>query len=458
MEILEKEVVGVLPDPFPSRMTLRRTTSGRLYILRTFLLMGKRCERAFVSGGCCSGDLGSCRHYSPPPQLQGKNQYAFLLIFSSWRPLNVLTTSLTSAVVSCLSRMSWFRQQADEGFPRMSEDVLHLYESSPDDWTSLSPPRPPFMTSANRSWSSITLSASSDHTLSDRERSPTTSMSAPMPPPLAKSASNRKLRRSPSGGDYPPTSSSQDVQDGHNDLILMRRPPPSAFKLPFQSHPGNPDPLPPRSLSRASLESLPSSAQCSRDDDPLPPNTPGVPQTPVSDVYRNSVAGNLAHESQTNLPRTSSTPSFRSPFLSPASRPSSTIWSPPIQPLYGAGGTPNASTNQLGPVKKFKPPMPSTMLSEKIADRDKSWLRGQKGDRPRLSWWLTALMWFIGLCAGAVKIYFDYKSIRILDDSQLCPVFTDNFDSLNLNDWTPDIQLSGFGYVFASPSVTAPLA
>lgn len=343
--------------------------------------------------------------------------------------------------------MSWFRQQAGEEFPRIPEDVLHLYESSPDDWTSLSPPRPPFMTSANRSWSSITLSASSDHPVSDRERSPTTSMSIPLPPPLHKPTSQRKLRKSSSGGDYAPTSSSQDVQDGHNDQgIYMRRPPPSAFKLPFQSHPGNPDPLPPRSPSRGSLESLqrdrPSSAQDSRDGEAL-----SVPNTP-SNIYKNSVAGNLAQESQTHLPRTSSTPSFRSPFLSPASRPSSTIWSPPIQPLYSSGGTPNGSTYQLGPVKKFKPPMPSTMLSEKLTDGDKSWLRGQKGDRPRLSWWLTALMWFIGLCAGVVKIYFDYKSIHILDDSQLCPVFVENFDSLNLNDWTPDVQLSGFGYVF----------
>jgi hypothetical protein len=90
------------------------------------------------------------------------------------------------------------------------------------------------------------------------------------------------------------------------------------------------------------------------------------------------------------------------------------------------------------------------MLTEKLAKQDKSWLRGQKGDRSRLSWWVTVLMWLIGLCAGAAKVYFDYTSIHLLDDSQLCPVFVENFDSLNLNDWTPDIQLGGFGYV--SPS------
>jgi hypothetical protein len=100
---------------------------------------------------------------------------------------------------------------------------------------------------------------------------------------------------------------------------------------------------------------------------------------------------------------------------------------------------------QLGTVKKSKPPMPSTMLPEKLSTQDKPWLNGQRGDRSRLSWWVTALMWFIGLGAGAVKVYFDYKSIHLLADSQLCPVFVENFDSLNLNDWTPDVQLSGFG-------------
>lgn len=91
--------------------------------------------------------------------------------------------------------------------------------------------------------------------------------------------------------------------------------------------------------------------------------------------------------------------------------------------------------------------MPSTMLSEKLSKEDKPWL-SQRSDRSRLSWWVTALFWFIGLGAGAVKVYFDYRSIRLLDDSQLCPVLVENFDSLNFDDWAPDIQLGGFGYVY----------
>lgn len=89
--------------------------------------------------------------------------------------------------------------------------------------------------------------------------------------------------------------------------------------------------------------------------------------------------------------------------------------------------------------------MPSTMLSEKLTDQEKPWLKGQTGDRSRLSWWVTAIMWFVGLGLGALKVYFDYKSIQVIHDSQLCPVFTENFDTLNLNDWTPDVELGGFG-------------
>lgn len=85
------------------------------------------------------------------------------------------------------------------------------------------------------------------------------------------------------------------------------------------------------------------------------------------------------------------------------------------------------------------------MLHEKLTDQDKPWLTAQKGDRSRLSWWVTVSMWFVGLGLGTLKVYFDYTSIHLIHDSQLCPVFTENFDSLNLNDWTPDVQLSGFG-------------
>jgi hypothetical protein len=93
--------------------------------------------------------------------------------------------------------------------------------------------------------------------------------------------------------------------------------------------------------------------------------------------------------------------------------------------------------------------MPSTILPEKLNDQDKPWLKGKKGDRSRLSWWLTVLVWFAGLALGALTIYLDYKSIHVVNDSQLCPVFIENFDSLNLNDWTPDVQLGGFGSVIS---------
>jgi hypothetical protein len=354
--------------------------------------------------------------------------------------------------------MSKLRQQtnADDFHLLSGEDVSSSHESSADDPACLAPPRPRFMTTAEHrsSWSSITsygISENSDNY--DRERSsPTTiPMSLPQPPPPLRSPTSQTRLRG--------RSFSQDIREVPIDptpTIFMRRPPPSSFSFPFQSHPGNPDPLPPRSLGRNSVDSSvrerPTSAQGFRGNDALPspyapfmgppPGTPPSPASTSSHTYRNSVAGNLAQGSH-QLPRTNSVPNFRSPFLSPASRPSSTIWSPPVQPLYG---TPTASISQLGVVRKSRPPIPSTMLPEKLTDQDKPWLRAQKGDRSRLSWWVTVSMWFLGLGLGALKVYFDYTSIHVINGSQLCPVFIENFDSLDLtNNWTPDVELNGFG-------------
>lgn len=349
--------------------------------------------------------------------------------------------------------------------PITTERVSYPPEpSTADDPTSLVPPRPRFMTPGPRSsWSSTTTTPSSENSEPGRDRSSTVSMPSPSPP-LRKPLSQSRLRKPTYGADYAPVNGPQDFPEQSNEPvqpIFMRRPPPSSFNFPFQSHPGNPDPLPPRSHGRASLDSFShdrhSSDQGFGDhEEPLPsPYAPfmggpaGASSSPASSssqIYKDSVAGNLAQSSQTHLPRMNSVPTFRSPFLSPASRPSSTIWTPPIQSLYGPAGTPNASMPQL--VKKSKPPMPSTMLSEKISNHDKPWLDGEKGDRSRLSWWLTVLFWFLGLGAGAAKVYFDYRSIQLIDNSQLCPVFVENFDSLNFNDWAPDVQLSGFGYVY----------
>ena len=354
------------------------------------------------------------------------------------------------------------------GYPdvfRFTEDVFHPHPSNfpTDDSSFLAPPRPRFMTLPPRSSLSYTFPATSENPEFDHDRSFAFPMSPPHPPPSPTPANQHRLRMKRSA-DYVPGPVSQDIQDPLSDPgqpIFMRRPPPSSFPFPFQSHPGNPDPLPPRSWGRSSIDSRssrPSSAQGFNDqNDPLPsPYAPFMggpsgtypsPTSSSSNVYKDSVAGNMAQGSQTHLPRTSSVPTFRSPFLSPASRPSSTVWSPPIQPLYGSGAS-NASTPQVSMVKKTKPPMPSTMLSEKLSNQEKPWLNGRKGDRSRLSWWVTVLVWFIGLGAGAVRVYFDYKSINLLDDNQLCSVFDENFDSLDLNNWTPEVQLSGFGYVY----------
>ncbi|KAJ7740917.1 glycoside hydrolase family 16 protein [Mycena maculata] len=146
------------------------------------------------------------------------------------------------------------------------------------------------------------------------------------------------------------------------------------------------------------------------------------------------------------LPRTSSQTNFRAPFLSPASRPSSTYWSPPSyvgSNTLGSGGSSTALALPPAPA-----PMPSTRLPEKLTKEEKPWLQ-RAAPRARVSWWLTALMMILGLAGAAVLCYFGVVSTQaeVFKDSQLCSVLSDDFSNgLDLtNTWNRDIELGGFG-------------
>src|SRR5205807_1627192 len=109
-----------------------------------------------------------------------------------------------------------------------------------------------------------------------------------------------------------------------------------------QAYPGNPDPVPGLipTHRRMSLDSIPMTSRSpSINSHPLPlPNPPFLNDTPTPDSspyksYSGSVSLANFHRTSTStndpLPRASSaTTIFRSPFLSPASRPSS-LWAPP---------------------------------------------------------------------------------------------------------------------------------
>ncbi|EMD36207.1 glycoside hydrolase family 16 protein [Gelatoporia subvermispora B] len=156
------------------------------------------------------------------------------------------------------------------------------------------------------------------------------------------------------------------------------------------------------------------------------------------------------------LPRTSSAPqlAMRAPFLSPASRPTSSLWSPPSFPYpYPPQGSSTSLTHQYSGshasypyVKKTKPPLPSTMLPQKLSKEDKPWLE-KKDWRERASWWFTLCLMFVGAGGGAILCYFGFRGVNILKDDQICLVMEDDFSgsSLDTSMWTLDVEMGGFG-------------
>lgn len=88
---------------------------------------------------------------------------------------------------------------------------------------------------------------------------------------------------------------------------------------------------------------------------------PQSPGTPTHELHHSESTG--------VLPRVPST--FREPFLSPASRPSSSFWTPPTPALYSKEGVIGGSTGNFGSnivlALPKKEPLPSSALTRKIS-------------------------------------------------------------------------------------------
>lgn len=255
------------------------------------------------------------------------------------------------------------------------------------------------------------------------------------------------------------SSPSHPLMQSTSRTSLSRGAPPSAY--PFQAHAGNPDPLPTGVRSRrASLDSSrgPASAEGSSAWEPdglERPYAPFMAERGGNAVYRNSgstSSGGIGIGMGDGSPRGSTT-SFRAPFLSPASRPVSVSWNPPS---YLSGpqvpGTPGVGTGHSTPLPGPKPPLPSTLLAEKLSKEDKPWMK-EKDTRSRASYWITLFIFILGIGgAGALcwRGYVDGGSTMI-PDNQLCSVMSDDFTSLDVDTdgskWTRDVELGGFGLV-----------
>ncbi|KAF7307707.1 Glycoside hydrolase family 16 protein [Mycena kentingensis (nom. inval.)] len=240
------------------------------------------------------------------------------------------------------------------------------------------------------------------------------------------------------------------------------RPPPSAFnQFPFQSHPGNPDPLPTRRRS-SSFESLPSppTRQMSdddhlvRDDMVLQPPQPRFMSRSASNlsldqsgrtssgssIFRGSAAAGMMSPTGTGSAPGTPPPTFRAPFLAPSSRPSSSLWTPPVYPYASDSASLSAIGLSTPPV-----PAPSTRLEAKLSKNEKPWLQ-RAAPRERASWWLTFFSMFLGLAGAAALCYFGYTGVDKFNDSELCLVMQDDFATLDLqNKWTRQVDLGGGG-------------
>jgi len=359
-------------------------------------------------------------------------------------------------------------------------------------YSPLAPPRPSHLanTRNRRSWSAAD---SSNHPPSDAERAPTppTRAVSPSSYPRAHSSASKYASVESDAPPATPTigqmSTAPYLRDNGTpppDGTPLQRPsraPPSAFHFPFQAYGGNPDPglsipgLGCRS-GRSSTESLhgayssatsvptrhPPQAPSSHgshnmlraspeggswvDHDLEPPYPPFMAHN-GSQPYRNS------DPTSQILSHGSSTAPFRAPFLSPASRPSS-LWSPPSHATHSHTALPTV-TPQAGSEIPPKPPLPSTLLTQKLTKEDKPWLSERPDSRTRSSRWVTLFMLFLGACGAGLLCWTGYSDAgkTMIDPRQLCLVMEDTFDDLDIDNggtWTRDVEMSGFGYVSCS--------
>ncbi|CCM00465.1 uncharacterized protein FIBRA_02498 [Fibroporia radiculosa] len=311
------------------------------------------------------------------------------------------------------------------------------------------------------------------------------------------------------------------------------RAPPSSYA--FQSHTGNPDPLPGGVNKRSSLESIrargPGGATLAQLPPPPPPSNSGHSMVSISagpgsyNNYGNNVLmapaggnplsppgsgtayptgqatggyglvaetdelgrpyapfmGGEADRSQTPpspghgslyarsaagaiASNASAAMSMRAPFLSPASRPTSSLWAPPSYPYaYPPGSGSSTALNSYAgsglypsqypsyadiqaQLRKSKPILPSSRLVTKLTAEEKPWM-AKKDGRKRASYWLTLFGMFLGVLGAAAVCYFSWISVNVLSNSELCSVLSEDWSGgLDLNQtWSPDNQLGGFG-------------
>jgi hypothetical protein len=160
----------------------------------------------------------------------------------------------------------------------------------------------------------------------------------------------------------------------------------------------------------------------------IAPNfSPGI-RSSVQSGYFTGDASERSSIVEANQPGTgfsSNSPSIltRDSFMSPPARPTSAY--------------------QFLHVTKTPPKFikPSTMLTSEI---EKPWRSG-KSSQKRIAYWITYAAAALGVVVSVLQCYFAWKSVPILGN--LCPIMDEEFETLNTDIWSHDVDLGGYGCV-----------
>jgi hypothetical protein len=75
---------------------------------------------------------------------------------------------------------------------------------------------------------------------------------------------------------------------------------------------------------------------------------------------------------------------------------------------------------------------------------EKPW-KSKNNSQMRLAYWITYAAGAFGIVAGFLRCFFGWQSVPRLGN--LCQVMEENFETLNKDIWSHDIDLGGFGCV-----------
>jgi len=176
------------------------------------------------------------------------------------------------------------------------------------------------------------------------------------------------------------------------------------------------------------------------------PSQPVTPRTPYQRFHLPNVATNFSPVSRSGVQSGYFTgdASEQSSFVE-ANRPSTGISS--ISPSvvtrdsYMSPPVRQSAVYQSLHSTKLPPKYtkPSTMLTGAI---EKPW-KSMNNSQLRWAYWITYAAATFGIIAGALRCYFGWKNVPRLGN--LCQVMEDNFETLNLDIWSRDVDLGGFG-------------